>query len=578
MKGGRLAPWLLAGVAMIAFFTNLGGTRLWDRDEPRNAGCAVEMLQANDWVTPRFNDQVRSHKPVLLYWLMMTSYSVLGVSEFAARFWSAALSVGVVLLTYDMGRRLLNPQAAFWGALALATSLMFTMAARIATPDALLIFTVALTMWIYVWSVGDWSRSDSTYYPETWQKQALLYGAMGLAMLAKGPIGLVLPTAIIGMFLLIQRLPADESTGWRRWLAPLRPFAPDHFLKTCWFMRPGLALLAALAVALPWYLWVAAREFEWIRGFFLEHNVGRATSAMEGHQGPAIFYVVAVCIGFFPWSIFFLQAILDCVVQIRQRTKAMPGLIFLACWCGVWITLFTIAKTKLPSYVTPCYPALALLVGAALARFVSGESPVSRYWNLAGFGISIVVGLGLLIGAPLAIDLFIPGEAILAIVGLAPLVGGVAAIYLCFRQKQRGAGLAVYGGASLAFVLLVFAFAAQRVDRHQMNQAVITILEESDDELFAYNTLEPSWIFYSGRSIQEINGDEATLQQEIAASESPLIVTTRGNYDRLSTATQNQMTVVESVPYFLRKEELIVLAPADSSLAKTAVLRNSTSR
>lgn len=578
MKGGRLAPWLLAGVAAIAFFTNLGGTRLWDRDEPRNAGCAVEMLAADDWVTPRFNDEVRSHKPVLLYWLMMSAYSAFGVSEFSARFWSAALSVGVVLLTYDMGRRLLNPQAAFWGALALSTSLMFTMAARIATPDALLIFTVTLTMWIFVWGVGDWSRSDSKYYPETWQKLALLYGAMGLAMLAKGPIGLVLPTAIIGMFLLIQRLPADESTGWRRWLAPLRPFAPLHFLKTCWFMRPGLALIASLAVALPWYLWVAFREFAWIRGFFLEHNVGRATAAMEGHQGPVIFYVVAVCIGFFPWSIFFLQSLLDFVAQIRQRAKEMPGLIFLACWCGVWITLFTIAKTKLPSYVTPCYPAIALLVGAALARVVSGETSVSRYWNLAGFSISIVVGLGFLIGVPLAMDQVIPGETILAIVGIAPLVGGLAAIYFFFGQSKPGAGLAVYGGASLAFVLLVFAFAAQRVDRHQMNQAVIAILEESDDELFAYNTLEPSWIFYSGRSIREINGDEATLQETIADSDSPLVVTTRGNYDRLSSETQRKLTVVESVPYFLRKEELILLAPQDSSLAKTALLRNSTSR
>ncbi|EAQ79121.1 ArnT family glycosyltransferase [Blastopirellula marina] len=577
MKGGRLAPWLLACVSAAAFFINLGGPRLWDRDEPRNAGCAVEMLQANDWITPRFNDEVRSHKPVLLYWLMMTSYSTLGVNEFAARFWSAALSVSVVLLTYDMGRRLFNPEAAFWGALALATSLMFAMAARIATPDALLIFTVALSMWVYVWGVGDWSKPDSKYYPETWWKVALLYGSMGLAMLAKGPIGLVLPTAIIGMFLLIQRLPADAATGWRRWLTPLKPFAPLHFLKTCWFMRPALAIVAALAVALPWYLWVALREFAWIQGFFWEHNLGRATSAMEGHQGPVIFYVIAICIGFFPWSIFFLETILDVGAQIGRRAKETPGLIFLACWCGVWITLFTIAKTKLPSYVTPCYPALALLVGTALARLVSGETQVSRNWYISGFAISIMIGIGFLVGAPLAIDQFIPGETILAVVGIAPLVGGIAAIYF-LRKNQPGAALSVYGGTSLAFILLMFAFAAQRIDRHQLNQPIISLLRESDDELFAYNTLEPSWIFYSGRAIREVNGDESLLQQSIASSRSPLIVTTRGHYDRLSAETQQQLSVIESAPYFLRKDELIVLAPGDSPLAKMAALRNSNSR
>ncbi|WP_186767515.1 ArnT family glycosyltransferase [Blastopirellula retiformator] len=575
--GGRLAPWLLASVAAIAFFTNLGGARLWDRDEPRNAGCAVEMLEANDWVTPRFNAEVRSHKPVLLYWLMMSSYAVLGVSEFSARFFSAALSVVGVLLTYDMGRRLFNSQAAFWGALALATSLMFAMAARIATPDALLIFTVTLTMWVYVWGVGDWSDPESKFYPEPWWKLAFLYGAMGLAMLAKGPIGLVLPTAIIGMFLLIQRLPENTATGWRRWLTPLRPFAPLHFLKTVWFMQPLLALAAALAVALPWYLWVAVREFEWIRGFFWEHNVGRATAAMEGHQGPVIFYVVAICIGFFPWSIFFMETILDAAGQIRRRAQETPGLIFLACWCGVWITLFTIAKTKLPSYVTPCYPALALLVGATLSRFVSGETQVSRNWNLAGFAISIVVGLAFLIGAPLALGQVIPGEAILAVVGIAPLVGGVAAIYFS-RRNQPGVGLGVYGGASLAFVLLIFAFAAQRVDQHQRNEAIIAILRDSgDDELFAYNALEPSWIFYGGRPIQKINGDEQLLKESIAGG-APLIVTTRVQYDQLSTETRERLPVVESVPYFLRKQELVVAAPRESPLARMAALRNSESR
>ena len=75
---------LLAG---LVFFTNLGGPRLWDRDEPRNAGCAWEMIERGDWVTPVFNDELRSHKPVLLYWFTMAAYAVFGVNEFAARFW-----------------------------------------------------------------------------------------------------------------------------------------------------------------------------------------------------------------------------------------------------------------------------------------------------------------------------------------------------------------------------------------------------------------------------------------------------------------------------------------------------------
>ena len=86
-------------VAAVTFFTQLGASKLWDRDEPRNARCAWEMLDRGDWVVPTFNDELRTHKPILLYWLTMASYSVFGVSEFAARFASAALAVAVGSLT-----------------------------------------------------------------------------------------------------------------------------------------------------------------------------------------------------------------------------------------------------------------------------------------------------------------------------------------------------------------------------------------------------------------------------------------------------------------------------------------------
>ena len=106
MSANRLRTTILRDLALISFvavlvmFTNLGGPRLWDRDEPRNAGCAHEMLLRGDWITPVFNAELRAHKPVLLYWLTMSAYTVLGVNEFSARFWSAVLAVGTVFCTY----------------------------------------------------------------------------------------------------------------------------------------------------------------------------------------------------------------------------------------------------------------------------------------------------------------------------------------------------------------------------------------------------------------------------------------------------------------------------------------------
>jgi 4-amino-4-deoxy-L-arabinose transferase-like glycosyltransferase len=115
----------LAVAAAFVFFSNLGGPRLWDDDEPRNSQCAREMLARGDWVVPTFNDKLRTDKPVLLYWLMMGAYRLWGVSEFSARVWSALLGTGTVLLTYRIGRRLFAPQVGLWAAFMLATSLMF---------------------------------------------------------------------------------------------------------------------------------------------------------------------------------------------------------------------------------------------------------------------------------------------------------------------------------------------------------------------------------------------------------------------------------------------------------------------
>ncbi len=242
-------------VAVVVLFTNLGGPRLWDRDEPRNAGCAAEMLERGDLVTPVFDGELRTHKPILLYWLMMAAYQLLGVSEFSARFWSAALGVGTACLTYVIGRRMFSPQVGFWAAIILVTTLMYDVASRAATPDSLLIFWSTAAICCFVWGIyppvaqGQRAAGPARTFPR-WRAAALMYGCMGMAVLAKGPVGLVLPTAVIGMFLLVftlplgQRLASDD--GRRRvldWLrAIVRPFAPAISWRPaggCGLLRPS---------------------------------------------------------------------------------------------------------------------------------------------------------------------------------------------------------------------------------------------------------------------------------------------------------------------------------------------------
>lgn len=575
---------LLIGLSVIVFFINLGGPKLWDRDEPRNAGCAVEMIEAHDWVVPRFNDELRTHKPALLYWLMITAYSLFGINEFSARFFSAVLATLTVLLTYDMGRRLFDRATGLWAGICLATTLMFTVAARAATPDAPLIFFVALGMWVYVcFSFPATSQDESenaTYYPRAWWQVALLYGVFGLAVLSKGPVGLVLPTAIIGMFLLIMRLPqAERTTTWTQWLIALaRPFFPIHFVKTVWFMRPLLALAACLAVALPWYLWVAARDFRWIEGFFLEHNLNRAVTAFEGHSGPPVYYLLAICVGFFPWSVFFSPLLVDLTRQLKSNSKTHAALVFCCCWVGVWLGAFSIAQTKLPSYITPLYPGLALLMGCFVARLTSRKVEISARWYDLTFGLTAFVGVLLTVGLAIAARTFLPGETLVPIVGVVLVLGGCLAWWWKTKREIPKA-FGAFAVMATLFGVGMFALVAQRVSDHQAIGRLLAKIEQAAPEatLCSFGVSESSWVYYARQPVKFVPAGAEDLERQFSHGENTIVLTTPEKLDELPDSVRSQLVEVAREPYFLKDYPLIALRPSPE-LVETATRKVTDSR
>ncbi|MEX0978013.1 MAG: glycosyltransferase family 39 protein, partial [Pirellulales bacterium] len=315
---------LLAAIAGLMFFVNLGATHLWDVDEAIFSQAAKEMHQRGDAVVPYFNGQVFPDKPALMYWAMISAYELFGPTEFAARFWSAVFGIGSVLLTYRLGRMLFSPGVALWSGVILATSLSFDVIARAATPDSFLVFFSTLAVLVFVAATakaqprcGEPNERNApwagqTRFEPSWTAYALVYAAMGLGVLTKGPIGVVLPTATIGLFLLIVRaapLPRDQRQGWRgkltttwRWFA--RVFSPVHILRTIWSMRPLTALAMVLLVAGPWYAWVGvATDGQWLLQFFGVHNFGRFLGSMDNHRGPIYYYLIAIAVGLFPWSV-----------------------------------------------------------------------------------------------------------------------------------------------------------------------------------------------------------------------------------------------------------------------------------
>ena len=453
-KQNAIHIFAIVSLASILFFTSLGKARLWDRDEPRNAGCAAEMIERGDLVVPMFNDELRHQKPVLLYWLMISAYSFLGVTEFAARFWSAALAVGTAMLTYGIAKRLFDSSIAFLSSIALCSSIMFCVAARAATPDSTLIFLSTLGIYFYV--IGTFApnqngetvlKNQDQWFPQNVWYVIAMNVAFALAVLTKGPVGIILPTAIIGMYLLIQRLPKIQTDHANQFnitgrlsqalLSILKIVNPVHFLKTCWYMRPLTAIGILCLIAAPWYIAVHLQtNGDFSKLFFLNENFARATSVMENHSGSWLYYPATIAIGFFPWSVFLGPVFCAIDQQISQRSKSSPAITLLVCWVAVQVGLFSIAETKLPSYVTPCYPALAILTAFCLLRWVPQMATAGIRWQYAALTTFVVAGVVTAIGLAVASTKFFPNIWWISMLGVIPMIGGAVSIYLLRQQTK----------------------------------------------------------------------------------------------------------------------------------------------
>jgi len=622
-------PLLLGVIAMLLLFTNLGGPMLWDRDEPRNANCAREMLAAGDWVTPMFNGEYRTAKPVMLYWLIMSAYAVFGENEFAARFWCAAMCLGSVGATYAMARRLFNSHIAFWSGLALASCTMFNVAGHAATPDAPLIFFCTMSMMVYVLAVFP-ARSTThghdgyltgtpaeptSWFPRQWWAIVALYSLMSLAVLTKGPVGMILPCAVIGLFMLIMRLPRQSATvqraasmtagaAWKltgiilaaggmllciewllgtsallltlaasavvlwwagksKWLSFLKPFSPMHFLKTCHAMHLPVAVLLLMAIALPWYVWVGVRtDGEFLRRFLIDEHYTRATTAMENHSGLMLFYPVAILVGFFPWSVFAAPLVVD--LFNRLKSGAGPwrsGYIFALCWIGVYVGVFSCAQTKLPSYITPMYPALAMLMGCFMYRWTHSTLMTPNWVHKLGVTAFGTVGLIILIGAPFAAAKLLPGAEWVALIGLAPLAGAGFCLWLLEGGWKRQAPLA-FGLSAVVLISGVFGFALTTLSNYRKSPRLFEVARQNSDEpeLATFASLEPSWVFYFGKQIKEFEpGQAKQAQRFLEVNPDAFLIVTDRHYGLLKASLPRDVTILERTNYFLERKQLILL-------------------
>ena len=395
--------WLCA-IASLAFLWNLGNIGLVDETEPLFAEAARQMTVTGDFITPYFNGATRFDKPPLVYWLMAVAYRAIGVNEWAVRLPSALSAIALTCLGFytlsksegssatdsvtdltDVRKKeegkgneeaekfphspnlplflsapwigaaliALNPQTIAWGRTGVSDMLLVGCMC-----SALLAFFLGYALEEEREKAG-FSTVSPSRFPNQWY--LTFYVLIALAILAKGPVGIVLPALIVGSFSLYL---GNFRQLWRE-------------------MRPVSGILIILAIALPWFILVIlANGQTYIDSFFGYHNFQRFTQVVNRHSAPWYFYFFVVLVGFAPWSIYLPVAIARTRFWQRSYWRRQPRSAQLSLFALFWFScifgFFTISVTKLPSYVLPLLPAAAILVTLLWGDIVAGKEEEVR--------------------------------------------------------------------------------------------------------------------------------------------------------------------------------------------------------
>jgi 4-amino-4-deoxy-L-arabinose transferase-like glycosyltransferase len=317
--------WLLA--VALTFGAFLGTRGLNEPDEGRYGEIAREMAASGNWLVPTLNGIPHFQKPPMHYWTTALSIRAFGANEWAVRLPSALAALGIILLTYQLGKRLFDEVAARHGALVLATTLGFFALARVATPDMLMCFWIVAAIASFIGR-------------QPW----LFFVCLGLGFATKGPMALVVPLAAA-----IPWEIASAGTGEQR--------------RFPW-CRGGLV---TLAVSLGWFVTLALRDATLLDYFWRYEFIERFTSKVHGRSKPFWFYAPVLPAMLFPWIFLSWLPLRQGLAWFKAR-KFKPRHYLLAGWIALPLVVLSFSGSKLVTYVLPLLPACSLVLGLGFSR------------------------------------------------------------------------------------------------------------------------------------------------------------------------------------------------------------------
>lgn len=503
-------------VLIVFYLYGLGHFPLLGPDEPRYAQVAREMLLGHDLITPTLGGHTWFEKPALLYWMMIVSFKLFGVSEWSARLPGALSGILTVLGVFIVGRRVSNSgsevdphEYGFCSTLAAATTLGIVVFSRAASFDIVLTMTTTWALSFYLLHECEHKKQLRIAY------LVGFYAFVGLSLLAKGLLGIVIPAGVVGLYYVFCRSrPRGATLVSLLWGTPL-----------------------ALLISATWYAPVIARNgWPFIDQFFIQHHFARYVSDKYHHSEPFYYYLLVVPLLALPWTSFLVDGLLQFKSWLRRVSSGTTNesgdclpkiLIFAFAWFLFPLVFFSFSGSKLPGYILPMLPAAALIVGERLWRF-SSEAKVRRAAIRTTAILYLIFSIGVLAyqrrtGA-------VPFSSALVIV--APLL--VAGIFSLLMPRLRNASVLLLGGATMAVVVLALNFLGPAAADFESSKRLLQLADArgySRAAIFGMQRSDRTPEFYAaGRVVYGADGEPimyegpGQLVEECARRKDPVLV------------------------------------------------------
>lgn len=468
----------LLSVILSIFFSVLLGVRpLSVPDEARYSEIPREMIVTGDYVTPRLNTIKYFEKPALFYWIQAASIRSFGLSEWAVRLPTLILSILGCLMVYLTARTVFDRASGFLAGLMLSTSVLYFAMAHTITLDMALTVFLTGSLGSFLIAIDKSERLSRNL----WLWSAYAFAA--LAVLTKGLVGIVLPMAIIGTWIIV--------CGQWKLLFKMNLFS---------------GILLFLAITIPWHFIVQRANPEFFHFYFFEQQFLRYLTLYAKRFQPVWFFIPIFILGFFPWIVFLVQSLRHhWPISWKDRVLQKKPL-FLMIWASVTFIFFSLSKSKLIPYIVPVFPPLAILVGNYLAAHLDKSKDHFRTPCVLLFWASIIIS-----GVLLAIPLFDEVNDLLGTMVCCSLMATflITGGYLIRFSKQVASLKSVLAilFLSMGGFLMLLNFAVAVVDTRSIRPLTIILNKQLKpfDEVVAYHHYYQDLPFYTQRRVTVVD-------------------------------------------------------------------------